>query len=215
MRSSGQWVRTQPGRQVGYLFSPGLSEWTLSPAELSPALAGAELLGLVPACPGVWGLVGLLSLRAPSGLPPTPARKATIYKWWPSKYAVAVDAFLSEMAVLAPAPDTGSVREDFRLTLRGLTRFYSSASGRVFAQLVAEAQADPAAAAELSDHPHCSIDDSRLGATASACPAALVRSRKPVSLFVVPWAANRRRHGSMGPCRRTPRNRCSATCASA
>ncbi|MEY9964371.1 AcrR family transcriptional regulator [Streptacidiphilus sp. MAP12-16] len=78
--------------------------------------------------------------------------KATIYKWWPSKYAVAVDAFLSEMAGTAPAPDTGSAREDFRLTLRGLMRFYSGASGRVFAQLVAEAQTDPAVAAELRDH---------------------------------------------------------------
>ena len=25
------------------------------------------------------------------------ASKATIYKWWPNKYAVAIDAFLSEM----------------------------------------------------------------------------------------------------------------------
>jgi AcrR family transcriptional regulator len=78
--------------------------------------------------------------------------KATIYKWWPSKYAVAVDAFLSEMAVTAPVPDTGSAREDLRLTLRGLMRYYSSPSGRVFAQLVAEAQTDPAVAAELRDH---------------------------------------------------------------
>jgi AcrR family transcriptional regulator len=78
--------------------------------------------------------------------------KATIYKWWPSKYAVAVDAFLSEMAATAPAPDTGSALEDFRQTLRGLMRFYASASGRVFAQLVAEAQTEPAVAAELRDH---------------------------------------------------------------
>ena len=37
--------------------------------------------------------------------------KATIYKWWPSKYAVAVDAFLSEMAATAPAPDTVPANE--------------------------------------------------------------------------------------------------------
>ena len=78
--------------------------------------------------------------------------KATIYKWWPSKYAVAVDAFLTEMATTAPAPDTGSVAEDFRQSLRGLMRFYAGPSGRVFAQLVAEAQSDPAVAAELRDH---------------------------------------------------------------
>jgi AcrR family transcriptional regulator len=28
--------------------------------------------------------------------------KATIYKWWPNKYAVAVEAFLSEMMTQSP-----------------------------------------------------------------------------------------------------------------
>jgi AcrR family transcriptional regulator len=79
------------------------------------------------------------------------ASKATIYKWWPSKYAVAIEAFLSEMSDHSPDPDTGSAVEDLRLALRGLVHFYSGASGRVFAQLVAEAQFDPAVAAELRD----------------------------------------------------------------
>ena len=79
------------------------------------------------------------------------ASKATIYKWWPSKYAVAVDALLSEMLIEADDPDTGSAREDFRVTLRGLIRFYTSPSGRVYAQLIAEAQSDPLIAAELRD----------------------------------------------------------------
>ena len=37
--------------------------------------------------------------------------KATIYKWWPNKYAVAVEAFLTEMMAESPDPDTGSARE--------------------------------------------------------------------------------------------------------
>lgn len=77
--------------------------------------------------------------------------KATIYKWWPNKYAVAVDAFFSEMQAEGPDPDTGSAREDFRLWLRGLCHFYTGPSGRVFAQLVGEAQFDPAVADELRD----------------------------------------------------------------
>jgi AcrR family transcriptional regulator len=79
------------------------------------------------------------------------ASKATIYKWWPNKYAVAVEAFLSELRVESPDPDTGSAAEDFRVALRGLAHFYASASGRVFAQLVGEAQFDPVVAAELQD----------------------------------------------------------------
>lgn len=79
------------------------------------------------------------------------ASKATIYKWWPSKYAVAVEAFLSEMLVESADPDTGCAREDFRLALRGLVRFYASPGGEIFAQLVGEAQFDPAVAVELRD----------------------------------------------------------------
>jgi AcrR family transcriptional regulator len=79
------------------------------------------------------------------------ASKATIYKWWPNKYAVAVEALLSEMLTESDDPDTGSAREDFRIALRGLIHFYDSRSGRVFAQLVGEAQFDPLIAAELRD----------------------------------------------------------------
>ena len=70
--------------------------------------------------------------------------KATIYKWWPNKHAVAVEAFLSEMFTESPDPDTGSAREDFRLALRGLIHFYAGPGGRVFAQLVAAASPLPA-----------------------------------------------------------------------
>jgi AcrR family transcriptional regulator len=79
------------------------------------------------------------------------ASKATIYKWWPNKYAVAIEAFLSEMLAEAPDPDTGSAREDFRLALRGMMRFYAGPGGRVFAQLVGEAQFDPTVGVELRD----------------------------------------------------------------
>ncbi|MDT5064056.1 MAG: hypothetical protein QOK02_211 [Mycobacterium sp.] len=52
--------------------------------------------------------------------------KATIYKWWPNRTAVAIDAFLHQMMADAPVPDTGSAAEDFRLTLRGMMAFYTS-----------------------------------------------------------------------------------------
>lgn len=77
--------------------------------------------------------------------------KATIYKWWPNKYAVAVDAFFSELQADSPDPDTGSAREDFRVWLRGLCHFYTGPSGRVFAELVGEAQFDPEVAGELHE----------------------------------------------------------------
>jgi AcrR family transcriptional regulator len=68
--------------------------------------------------------------------------KATIYKWWPNRTAVAIDAFLHQMMVDAPVPDTGSAAEDFRLTLRGIMHFYSSPLGAIYARLVGESQFD-------------------------------------------------------------------------
>ncbi len=96
--------------------------------------------------------VGLRAMTTEQIAARSGASKATIYKWWPNKYAVAVEAFLSEMFAESADPDTGSAREDFRIALRGLLHFYASPTGRVFAQLVGEAQLDPLVQAELRDH---------------------------------------------------------------
>src|SRR6202161_1004135 len=64
--------------------------------------------------------------------------KATIYKWWPNRTAVAIDAFLHQMMSDAPVPDTGSAAEDFRLTLRGMMGFYTSPPGAILGQLVGD-----------------------------------------------------------------------------
>ena len=96
--------------------------------------------------------VGLRAMTTEDIAARSGASKATIYKWWPNKYAVAVEAFLSEMAVESADPDTGSAREDFRLALRGLIHFYTGEYGAAYAQLVGEAQFDRKIGAELRDH---------------------------------------------------------------
>jgi len=68
--------------------------------------------------------------------------KATIYKWWPSKAYVALDAFLRKMNRMVPTPDTGSVESDFREQLYSLISFYTSPTGRIFSQFLAEGQSD-------------------------------------------------------------------------
>src|ERR1700722_9199457 len=76
--------------------------------------------------------VGLRGMTAEDIAARSGASKATIYKWWPNKYAVAVEAFLSQMAVESADPDTGSAREDFRLALRGMVHFYTSEICRAY-----------------------------------------------------------------------------------
>lgn len=93
--------------------------------------------------------VGLRAMTTEEIASRSGASKATIYKWWPNKYAVAFDAFLSEMMAESRDPDTGSARDDLTEVVRGLLHFYTGPSGRVFAQLVGEAQADPLIQQEL------------------------------------------------------------------
>jgi AcrR family transcriptional regulator len=71
------------------------------------------------------------------------ASKATIYKHWPSRLAIAAEAFGNAMAQATPVPDTGSVREDLIAQVRQVSAFYASADGRVFAQLLAAGVGDP------------------------------------------------------------------------
>ena len=56
--------------------------------------------------------VGLRAMTTEEIASRSGASKATIYKWWPNKYAVAIDAFLSEMMAESRDPDTGSARDD-------------------------------------------------------------------------------------------------------
>jgi AcrR family transcriptional regulator len=69
--------------------------------------------------------------------------KATIYKWWPNKSLVALDAYLAGMTEQVIMPDTGSAELDFTQQLKSLMAFYTSPLGRLFGQFLAEGQSDP------------------------------------------------------------------------
>src|ERR1700726_1078439 len=75
------------------------------------------------------------------------ARKAgvgimTIYKWWPSKAYVALDAFRKTINKMTVAPDTGDFERDLAVLLRSAMSSYSTATGRIFGQFLAECQND-------------------------------------------------------------------------
>src|SRR4051812_10852971 len=78
--------------------------------------------------------------------------KATIYRWWPSKAAVVMDAFLAGTSPQMPFPDTGSTREDLRRQIRSVIRLFNQdATSRPFVALIAGAQHDPELAAALRE----------------------------------------------------------------
>jgi AcrR family transcriptional regulator len=76
--------------------------------------------------------------------------KATIYRWWPTKETLALDALYTEWAAVQPYPrDTGSLRGDLLALLRPWTRLVRSRPyARVITALLTEAQTDPVFAAE-------------------------------------------------------------------
>jgi AcrR family transcriptional regulator len=71
------------------------------------------------------------------------ASKATIYRWWPNKDAVLVEALREAVAQQLPFPDTGDLREDIRQNLQNFIRLLAGRLGRVFTAFVAAAQSDP------------------------------------------------------------------------
>ena len=69
--------------------------------------------------------------------------KATIYRRWSSKRALALDAFVMEFRQQQPLPDTGTLRGDLRAALRAWVRAVTrTRAGRILAGLIAGSQHD-------------------------------------------------------------------------
>ena len=68
--------------------------------------------------------------------------KQTVYRWWPSKAAVILEALNEAAAVIAPDHDTGSLERDLRLFLRRTVAGAAGPNTRLLAGLMAEAQLD-------------------------------------------------------------------------
>jgi AcrR family transcriptional regulator len=92
---------------------------------------------------------GLVAVSMESVAERAGVSKATIYRWWPTKEALALDALYHDWDVTAGVPDTGSLRRDLLALLRPWARLVSSRPyAPVIGMLVAKANTDPAFAEE-------------------------------------------------------------------
>lgn len=74
--------------------------------------------------------------------------KQTIYRWWPSRSALVLEAYLAGSDAIEPPADSGSTHEDVRGLLIWLADVLAQPiGGRVVAGLVADLQHDPDLAA--------------------------------------------------------------------
>jgi len=79
------------------------------------------------------------------------ASKVTIYKWWPSKGALALDGYFHTMIDVIAFPETSSARDDVeRQLLAVISSFKTTAYGRAMMELIAAAQEDPELKQELN-----------------------------------------------------------------
>src|ERR1700689_5196433 len=70
--------------------------------------------------------------------------KATIYRRWPSKGLLALDAFVASFLAAQPPPDTGTLRGDLIAALHAWVRAVTQTPmGPMLTSLIAEAQHDP------------------------------------------------------------------------
>lgn len=72
------------------------------------------------------------------------ASKATIYRWWPNKEAVFLEALREATAQELPFPDTGNLHEDVHRQLQNFVKLLTGRRGRIFKAFLAAAQNDPA-----------------------------------------------------------------------
>jgi AcrR family transcriptional regulator len=76
--------------------------------------------------------------------------KTTLYKWWPSKGALALDGYFHAVESALTFPDTGDIEADLTAQLRSFVHVLTrTRAGRVIAELIGQAQTDPDLSAAL------------------------------------------------------------------
>ena len=71
------------------------------------------------------------------------ASKTTVYRWWPNKAQLAIEAFREAVAPELPLRDTGSLHKDLTLQMQNFARVLSGRGGRMLRSFLVAARCDP------------------------------------------------------------------------
>ncbi len=77
--------------------------------------------------------------------------KQTIYRWWPSKTAVVLDALVQGTMRATPFTETNDIKADFERHLRTVIKLFNSPTGRVICELLSQGQSDKDIAEEFRE----------------------------------------------------------------
>ena len=70
--------------------------------------------------------------------------KATVYRWWPNKAELVMEAFVSAVEAELRISTTGSAEKVIREQMKRWTKIFASPLGRVIAAVIGAGQSDPA-----------------------------------------------------------------------
>ncbi|TCK24955.1 TetR/AcrR family transcriptional regulator [Pseudonocardia endophytica] len=72
------------------------------------------------------------------------ASRTTLYKWWPSRGALALEGYFHAVESTLAFPDTGDIEADLTSQLTAFVRLVGTTrAGQVVAELIGQAQTDP------------------------------------------------------------------------
>jgi AcrR family transcriptional regulator len=94
--------------------------------------------------------------------------RQTIYRWWPTRPALVIDALVAMTDAAMPFRSTGEPLVDLRRQMRSMVRTFAGPTGALIKELVAEAQGDPEVAAAFRER---FFDHRRQQARAFLAPA--------------------------------------------
>ncbi len=80
------------------------------------------------------------------------ASKATLYRWWPDKASLFIEAFRDAVQPEFPFSDTGSLTNDLSVQIRRFSKFLQTRRGKLLAAFVAGAHHDPEIGAALREY---------------------------------------------------------------
>ena len=83
------------------------------------------------------GEVSINEIAAEAGV-----AKQTIYRWWPSRTAVVMDAFVRGTMQATPFSESDDIRGDFERHLKAVIKLFNGPSGGIVRELLADAQTD-------------------------------------------------------------------------
>lgn len=79
------------------------------------------------------------------------AAKATIYKWWPDRATLAIEAFFEMARDELRFPETGDAATDFRLQIHALADTLRTPAGTAFVAMIAGARGDASVARAIGE----------------------------------------------------------------